>query len=89
MGSVLDLTNGIFSHDTLNLFFRMADAAALVQYLRQWVREVVSLAEARIISIDGKTLSHTITTRDVNIYALDVIILVAALQNGLHPIWNN
>ena len=56
LGQFLDVTNGIPSHDTFNLFFRMADTGALEQCFEKWVAEVVSLTEGRIISIDGKTL---------------------------------
>lgn len=52
----LDVTNGIPSHDTFNLFFQRVEAKALEKCFEQWVSEVATLAEGRIISVDGKTL---------------------------------
>ena len=56
LGQFLDVTNGIPSHDTFNLFFQSADPEALEKCFQNWVCEVATLAEGRIISIDGKTL---------------------------------
>lgn len=56
LGQFLDITNGIPSHDTFNLFFQLADAKALEACFENWVIEVASLCEGRIISLDGKTL---------------------------------
>jgi predicted transposase YbfD/YdcC len=56
LGQFLDVSSGIPSHDTFNLFFRMVDAKALEACFENWVRDVVSLCEGRIISVDGKTL---------------------------------
>lgn len=56
LGQFLDVRGGIPSHDTFNLFFRMADPKALEGCFEKWVSEVISLCEDRIISIDGKTL---------------------------------
>jgi predicted transposase YbfD/YdcC len=56
LSQFLDVSSGIPSHDTFNLFFQMADAKALEACFEKWVSEVVSLCEGRIISVDGKTL---------------------------------
>jgi predicted transposase YbfD/YdcC len=56
LGQFLDVSSGIPSHDTFNLFFQRVDAKALEQCFEQWVSEVATLAEGRIISVDGKTL---------------------------------
>lgn len=56
LSQFLDVTNGIPSHDTFNLFFQRVDAKALEQCFEKWVSEVATLAEGRIISVDGKTL---------------------------------
>lgn len=56
LGQFLDLSSGIPSHDTFNLFFQKVEAKALEECFQQWVSEVATLAEGRIISIDGKTL---------------------------------
>src|SRR5215213_800928 len=56
LGGFLDLSNGVPSHDTIRLFFAQADPKALESCFSEWVKEVVSLAEERIVSLDGKTL---------------------------------
>lgn len=56
LGQFLDLSNGVPSHDTFNLFFQKVDTAALEGCFQQWVSEVAGLCEGRIISVDGKTL---------------------------------
>src|SRR5690349_2272894 len=64
LGQFLDLSNGIPSHDTFNLFFQRVDARALEQCFEKWVSEVVTLAEGRIISVDGKTLRGSSLTKE-------------------------
>jgi predicted transposase YbfD/YdcC len=64
LGQFLDISGGIPSHDTFNLFFQRADAKALEGCFQNWVREVVSLCEGRIISIDGKTLKGSSATKE-------------------------
>jgi predicted transposase YbfD/YdcC len=56
LGQFLDVSHGIPSHDTFNLFFQRVDAKALESCFENWVSEVVSLCEGRIISVDGKTI---------------------------------
>lgn len=56
LGQFLDVGNGIPAHDTFNFFFQLADANALEGCFQQWVNDVASLAEGRIVSLDGKTL---------------------------------
>lgn len=64
LGQFLDVSKGIPSHDTFNLFFQMADTRALEQCFQNWVSEVVSLCEGRIISVDGKTLRGSSPTKE-------------------------
>lgn len=56
LSGFLDMRNGVPSHDTFNLFFQKVDTKALEGCFQSWVSEVATLAEGRIISIDGKTL---------------------------------
>jgi predicted transposase YbfD/YdcC len=64
LGQFLDVSHGIASHDTFNLFFQMVDAKALEDCFQQWVSEVVSLCEGCIISVDGKTLRGSSPTKE-------------------------
>lgn len=64
LGQFLDVSSGIPSHDTFNLFFQRVDAKALEECFEKWVGEVAILAEDRIISIDGKTLRGSSPTKE-------------------------
>ena len=64
LGQFLDVSNGIPSHDTFNLFFQLADAKALEECFQDWVTEVVNRCEDRIISIDGKTIKGSSPTKE-------------------------
>lgn len=64
LGQFLDVTHGIPSHDTFNLFFQLADAKALETCFQSWVSEVISLTEDRIISVDGKTLRGSSASKE-------------------------
>lgn len=64
LSGFLDVRNGIPSHDTFNLFFQRVDASALEQCFENWVSEVATLAEGRIISIDGKTLRGSTESKE-------------------------
>jgi hypothetical protein len=64
LSGFFNMDNGVPSHDTFNLFFQKADAKALEECFQQWVSEVVSLCEGRIISVDGKTLRGSSATKE-------------------------
>jgi len=52
----LELPNGIPSHDTINRLFAALSPTSFEEVFLQWVAEVATLSEGRIISIDGKRL---------------------------------
>jgi predicted transposase YbfD/YdcC len=55
----LRLPHGIPSHDTFNRFFSALDPEAFERAFLSWVKDVASLTEGEIVSIDGKTLCGT------------------------------
>ena len=55
----LELPNGIPSHHTINRLFAALNPASLQQAFLNWVQQVASLSEGRIISIDGKRLCNS------------------------------
>lgn len=57
--TVLELPNGIPSHDTFNRVFSLLDTAALQQCFISWVQSVAQISEGRIISIDGKRMCNS------------------------------
>lgn len=52
----LALPNGIPSHDTINRLFAALSPSSFQEVFLQWVEQVATLSEGRIISIDGKRL---------------------------------
>lgn len=57
--TVLELPNGIPSHDTFNRVFSLINAEALQQCFIGWVQSVAQISEGRIISIDGKRMCNS------------------------------
>jgi predicted transposase YbfD/YdcC len=56
LGQYLRLPNGIPSHDTFNHFFSALDPDEFEGAFLSWIKEVSSLTEGEIVSIDGKTI---------------------------------
>ncbi len=57
--TILELPNGIPSHDTFNRVFSSLDPRALQHSFLNWVESIAKLAEDQIISIDGKRLCNS------------------------------
>lgn len=57
--TVLELPNGIPSHDTFNRVFSLLNPAKLQQCFVEWVQSVAQITEGRIISIDGKRMCNS------------------------------
>jgi predicted transposase YbfD/YdcC len=56
LGTFLDLSNGIPSHDTLGRVFRWLDPDELASSFYQWTQAIRELTAGEIIAIDGKCL---------------------------------
>jgi predicted transposase YbfD/YdcC len=56
LSQYLRLPNGIPSHDTFNRFFSALDPDEFEGAFLSWIRDVSSLTEGEIVSIDGKTI---------------------------------
>jgi predicted transposase YbfD/YdcC len=56
LSQYLRLPNGIPSHDTFNRFFSALDPEAFEGAFLSWIKDISSLTEGEIISIDGKTI---------------------------------
>jgi len=57
--TILELPNGIPSHDTINRVFSLIDPQALQQCFVDWVKSISEVTEGQIISIDGKRLCQS------------------------------
>ena len=54
--SILDLPNGIPSHDTFARVFSLLSPEAFGAAFRIWMQETASLSQGAVVAIDGKTL---------------------------------
>ena len=59
LSTLLELPNGIPSHDTINRVFSLIDPQALQQSFIEWVKSVSVVTEGELISIDGKRLCNS------------------------------
>lgn len=53
---LLELPNGIPSHDTFGRVFALLDPRAFEQCLGRWIKQKIQLAPGEVIPLDGKTL---------------------------------
>jgi predicted transposase YbfD/YdcC len=54
--SILELPNGIPSHDTFGRVFSLLDPEQLNLCIVEWINHIHSISEGEIIAIDGKTI---------------------------------
>ncbi len=54
--TILELPNGVPSHDTFNRFFSSLDPDAFEICFLDWTRHIVKQTTGKVISIDGKTI---------------------------------
>lgn len=59
LATLLDLENGIPSHDTFGRVFAALDSAPLQEAFREWVASLVEITKGEIVAIDGKTLRRS------------------------------
>jgi predicted transposase YbfD/YdcC len=55
LGRFLDLSNGIPSHDRLNMIFRQLDPAEFERCLLSWLDALHDASGGRLLAVDGKT----------------------------------
>lgn len=56
LSTFLDLSNGIPSHDTFNLFFKLLDPKEFEDSFLRWVHAIVDNMQDEFVSIDGKSI---------------------------------
>jgi predicted transposase YbfD/YdcC len=59
LGSFLDLSNGVPSHDTFGRVFSLIDPKQFQESFALWMRACVQLSGGKVIAIDGKTNRRT------------------------------
>jgi predicted transposase YbfD/YdcC len=59
LGTLLDLRDGIPSHDTFGRFFAAVDPQALALAFQQWTLAMTRVSKETLIAIDGKTLRRS------------------------------
>jgi predicted transposase YbfD/YdcC len=57
--TILELPNGIPSHDTINRVFSLIDPHAFQECFVEWVKSVSRITEGQVISIDGKRMCNS------------------------------
>ena len=57
--TILELPNGIPSHDTFNRVFSLLDPKELQHCFTSWIQAVAKVTEGSIISIDGKRMCNS------------------------------
>lgn len=57
--TILELSNGIPSHDTFNRVFSIVDPAAFQKCFTSWIQSIVTIPAGEIISIDGKRMCNS------------------------------
>ena len=62
LGRFLDLSNGIPSHDRLNMIFRRLKPAEFERCLLSWLGALHDTSAGRLLAIDGKTARHSFDT---------------------------
>jgi predicted transposase YbfD/YdcC len=56
----LELPNGIPSHDTFRYLFNKLDPEAFEQCFMDWVAELCTASDGRLIAVDGKTIRRSL-----------------------------
>lgn len=59
LGSFLDLSSGIPSHDTFGRVFSLIDPKQFQESFALWMRSCVGLSDGKVVAIDGKTNRRT------------------------------
>jgi predicted transposase YbfD/YdcC len=62
LGRFLDLSNGVPSHDRLNMIFRRLDPAEFERCLLSWLRALHDTSGGRLLAVDGKTARQSFDT---------------------------
>lgn len=59
LGTFLDLSNGIPSHDTFGRVFRWLDSKAFQAQFIAWTEQVCSVSRGEVVALDGKKLRRS------------------------------
>jgi predicted transposase YbfD/YdcC len=62
LGRFLDLSNGVSSHDRLNMIFRRLDPAEFERCLLSWLQALHDTSGGRLLAVDGKTARQSFDT---------------------------
>jgi len=56
LSGILDMKNGVPSHDTFNRFFRALNPGEFEQHFIKWTQSIINQRDYEFVSIDGKTI---------------------------------
>jgi predicted transposase YbfD/YdcC len=56
LSGILDMKNGVPSHDTFNRFFSLLDPKEFEKHFTTWTQSIINKHDCEFVSIDGKTI---------------------------------
>jgi predicted transposase YbfD/YdcC len=68
LSGILDMNNGVPSHDTFNRFFRSVDPGEFEKHFMAWTQSIMSKYDYEFVSIDGKTIRQASKMNNSNIH---------------------
>jgi predicted transposase YbfD/YdcC len=80
LSGILDMSNGVPSHDTFNRFFKLLDPGEFEKHFSAWAQSIMTKYEHEFVNIDGKTIrkaSKMLDTGSIH------IVSAWANRNGL------
>lgn len=88
---ILDIPNGIPSHDTFARVFALMDPKEFEKVFRQWVLRINAITQGEVISIDGKTLRRAFDNGDrhsalhmISAWATDSSLVLGQIKSSGH-----
>lgn len=59
LSRLLELPNGIPSHDTFNRVFNLRDSVQFEQCFINWIKQAIEVTDGQVIAVDGKRLRRS------------------------------
>lgn len=80
LSKLLELPDGIPSHDTFNRVFNLIDSVQFEHYFINWIKQVIEVTDGQVVAVDGKRLRRSYDT-STNQDALCLVSAWASAQS--------
>jgi len=80
LSGILDMSNGVPSHDTFNRFFKLLEPGEFEKHFSVWAQSIMSKYDHEFVNIDGKTIRQASKMLDTGSIH---IVSAWANRNGL------